>query len=81
MADGLDQGQASAYCSLGVMLMGLWVAEIDQYAIAHVPSDKAVEAADRLGDAIVVRAQNVAQVFRIEPRRQRCRADHIAEHY
>src|SRR5262249_61561696 len=72
MADRLDLLQAGAHRSFSIILMSLRVTEIDQHAIAHVPSDKAIVAADRLGDALVVRAQNLAQILGIESRGQ-CR--------
>src|SRR5215813_10592337 len=57
------------------------VAEIDQDAIAHVFRDKAVEPRDDLGDGAVIRANDLAQIFGIELRRERGRADEIAEHH
>src|SRR5215469_16366010 len=80
VAEGFDLRQTRANRSLSVILMGAWVAEIDHHSIAHVPSDKAVEAGDRVRDALVVRAQNLSQILRIEPRGQDCRAYKIAEH-
>jgi len=50
------------------------LAEIDQHPAAHVLG-KAVEIADR---AIVV-VDQLAQILGVEPRRQRGRADKIAE--
>jgi hypothetical protein len=80
VAKGLDLRQARANRSLSVILVGAWIAEIDHHSIAHVPSDKAVEAGDRVRDALVVRAQNLPQVLRIEPRGQGCGAYKIAKH-
>jgi hypothetical protein len=37
--------------------------------------------ADRLGNALMVSANHLAQIFGIEPRGQGCRVDEIAEHY
>src|SRR5215472_14786507 len=61
--------------------MRLGVAEIDQYAVTHVPRDEAIEPSNDLGYAFVVRRNYVAKVFRVEPRGQRRRADQVAEHY
>jgi hypothetical protein len=58
----------------------LLIGEIDQYAVAHVFSDEAVEAADCFRYAQVISADQLAQLLEIEPRRQRSRTDHIAEH-
>ena len=65
---------------LGIVLMRLRVAEIDQNAIAHVLGDKAIEAPDGIRDGAVICADDLAQILGIEPRRQRHRADQIAEH-
>src|SRR5215472_6730076 len=57
------------------------VAEINQYAVAHVPGDEAVEPGDYPGDGAVISGDDVTQILGIEPRRQLGRADEIAEHY
>ena len=80
-ADRLDEREAGAHRPLGVVLVRLRVAEIDQHPVAHVLGDKAVEAGDRLGDRAVVGADDLAQVLGVEPRRERGRADQIAEHH
>src|SRR4029077_15226510 len=51
-----------------------------EHAITHVSGDKAIVPTDRLGDALLVRAQNLAQVLGIEARRERGRVHDIAEH-
>ena len=80
-ADRLDHRQPGAHRPLGIVLMRLRIAEIDQHPVAHVFGDKAVEAADRLGDGAVVGADQLAQILRVKPRRERGRADQIAEHH
>ena len=50
-ADRLDHRQPGAHRPLGIVLMRLRIAEIDQHPVAHVLGDKAVEAADRLATA------------------------------
>ena len=67
--------------ALGVVLVRVRIAEIDEHAVAHVLGDEAVVAADRVGDAAVIGADHLAQVLGIEPRRQRRRADQVAEHH
>jgi hypothetical protein len=61
--------------------MRLRIAEIDQHPIAHVFGDKAGEPGDRVGDAAVIGADDLAQILRVVARRQRRRADQIAEHH
>jgi hypothetical protein len=61
--------------------MRLRIAEINQYAIAHVVGDKAVEPGNNFGYSVVICGDDLAQIFGIEPRRKRGRADQIAEHH
>ena len=77
----LDDRQPGAHRPLGIVLMRLRIAEIDQHSIAHVLGDKAVEAADRIGDCAVVFPDQPAQILGVIPRRERGRADEIAEHH
>ena len=80
-ADGVDDCQPGASRTLGVVLMRLWIAEIDQHAVAHILGDKTPKAADGVGDAAMVGADDLAQILGIEARGQRCRADQVAEHH
>jgi hypothetical protein len=79
--DSVDRAQSRPDRPLGVVLMRLWVAEIDQYAVAHVPGDEAVEPGDNFGDSAVIRGDHVTQILGIEACGQRGRADQIAEHH
>ena len=81
LADRLDHRQPGAHRALGIVLMRMWVTEIDQHPVAHVLGDKAVEAPDRIGDGAVILPDQLAQILRVEPRRQRRRADQVAEHH
>jgi len=61
--------------------MGFRVAEINQYAVAHVPRDEAIEPDDDFGDGAVIGGDNLAEILGIETRRERRRADQVAEHH
>src|SRR4029077_2049072 len=80
-ADRLDDREPGAGRALGIVLMRLGIAEIDQHAVAHIFGDKTVKAGDGVGDAAVVGADDLAQILGIEARRQRRRTDQIAEHH
>jgi hypothetical protein len=80
-ADCLDHRQAGAHRPLGIVLMRSRIAEIDQHPVAHIFSDKAVEAADRIGDGVMVVPDEVPQILRVKTRRERRRADQVAEHH
>ena len=77
----LDQLQPGAHRALGIVLVGPRIAEIGEHAVAHVLGDKPAAAPDHLGNAAVIGADHRAQILRVEPRRQRRRADQIAEHH
>jgi hypothetical protein len=62
------------------VLVGLGIAEIDQYAIAHVPSDETSGLDDEIGTATVVRADDLLHILGVEPGRECSRADEVAEH-
>ena len=61
--------------------MRLGIAEVDEHATAHVLGDKPGEAGSRVRDAAVVGADDLAQILGIVARRQRRRANKIAEHH
>jgi len=68
-ADRFDHREAGVHRPLGIVLMRLRISEINQHAVAHVFGDKAVKAADRLGDTAMIGADDLAQILGIEPRR------------
>ena len=70
-ADCRDQLQPCAHRSLGVVLVSLRIAEVDQHAVAHVLRDEAAEALHGLGNALLIGRNDLAEVFRVHARRQR----------
>jgi hypothetical protein len=76
-----DQLEARTHRPLGVVLMRPWPAEIDEHAVAHVFGDIAVPAMNDLGAATLIGADHLPHVLRVEPSRQRRRADQIDEHH
>ena len=79
-ANRLDYRQPRPHRSLGIVLMRLRVAEIDQHPVAHIFGDKPIEAADGLGDGAMIIADQPTQILRVMTGRERGRADQIAEH-
>jgi hypothetical protein len=75
-----DQLQASAYRPLGVVLVSLWIPEINEHAIAHILRDEPIEPAHRFGSAFLVRRNNLSKVFRVHAGGQYRRADQVGEH-
>ena len=50
-----DQLQPRPHCPLGVVLMGLRIAEVHEDTVAHVFRDEPIEAAHYLRDAFLIR--------------------------
>ena len=80
-AHRLDQLQPRPYRPLGVILVGLRIAEVDQHAIAHVLRYEPAEALHGLGDALLIGGNDLAQVLRVHARRERRRTDEVREHH
>jgi hypothetical protein len=68
----VEDREAGAHRALGVLLLRIWVAEINQNAIAHELGDIAVEAPDSFAHRLVIGADHIAHVLGIEPRREVC---------
>jgi hypothetical protein len=60
-----DQLQACPYRPFGVVLMGLGITKIHERTIAHVFRDEPVEAANGLGDAFLVRRNDLSQILQV----------------
>jgi hypothetical protein len=61
----LDLFQPRPDRSLGIILMGLRIAEIDQHAVAHVFRHEPAEPLHSLGDALLISGNDLAQVLRV----------------
>ncbi len=81
LCHGFRQRQRAAHGIFGVVFMRLRIAEIDEDAVAHIFRDIAAELGHGFGRAFVIGGDDLAQILRIELRRQRGRADKIAEHH
>jgi len=66
--------------ALGVVLVRGGIAKVRKYAVAQVLDDRAAEGLDLVGTAGVKCRNDLALLFWIEPRGQRTRPDHVAEH-
>jgi hypothetical protein len=59
----------------------LWVAEIGEHSVTHIFRDDPSSLGDLLGAAAVICSDDLAHVLWVETRRERGRADEIAEHH
>src|SRR6478672_1380259 len=76
-----DQLQPCTHGPFCVVLMGLWIPEVDEDPIAHVLRYEAAEALHGLGDALLVAADNLSQVFRVHAGREGRRAYQVRKHH
>ena len=75
-----DEREAGLHRALGVVFMSLGIAEIDQYAVAHILGDKPAVAFDDRRAAAMIGADDLPQVLGIELGRKGGRTDQVAEH-
>ena len=80
-ADGAHRLEARAHRPLGLALVRPGLAEVGQHAVAHELGDVALEADDRAGTGVLVGADDLAQVLRVEAARELRRADQVAEQH
>jgi hypothetical protein len=81
LGHAIDRRQTASYGALGVVLVGAGISKIGEHPVAHIARNEPAEAFDRPGNAAVIRADDPAQILRIEPRQQCRRAHQIAEHH
>jgi hypothetical protein len=77
----LDQRQPNLDRSLGVVLVGLRITKVDQYAITHVLRYEPAKALHSLSDALLIGGNDLAQILGVHTRRQCSRADQVREHH
>ena len=76
-----DQLQPRPYRPLGVILMRLRIAEIDEHAVAHVFRHEAAKALHSLGDAFLIGRNDLAQILRVDAGGECRRTDQVREHH
>src|SRR5882757_4754533 len=76
----VDQRESATHRAFSVVLMGLRIAEVGNYAIAHVLGDKPARAADHLRAAVMIGTHDLSHVLGVEPSRERGRTHKVAEH-
>ncbi len=81
LADPRDHVQARAHRPFGLALVGLRIAEIRENPVAHIFGDVTARAGDDPRTCILERADERAQILRIELRCKRRRPDQIAEQH
>ena len=77
----IDDVETRPHRTLGLVLMGARVAEIDEDAVAHVLRDKAVVTPDRGTAPALIRRDDIAQIFGVHPGRECRRSHQVAKHH
>ena len=77
----IDDIETRPHRTLGLVLMGARVAEIDEDAVAHVLRDKAVVAPDRGTAPALKRRDHIAQIFGVHPGGECGRSHQVAKHH
>src|SRR2546425_233514 len=75
----VDEGEPPAHRPLGVVLVRLRVAEVDEQAVAQVLGDVTAEAGDGLGGSALVLGRDLSPVLGVELPGHGSRADEVAE--
>src|SRR5215467_2314108 len=75
-----ENSQTSPYCSLGVIFMGLRIAEIDEQTIPKELGDMPIVALNNFRTHLLICPYHVTPVFRVELRGQLGGIDQITEH-
>ena len=78
---GINDREPRSDRPLGLVLVRLWVAEIDQHPVTHIFRDVTIPALDHFCTAILVRPDDRTHVLGIEPSREFGRAYQINQHH
>jgi hypothetical protein len=76
---GLHHAEPGPHCPLRIVLMGAWVAKVDEQAIAEILRYVPVKALDDLGGGLLIGAHHLAQVFGVELLAQTGGVNQVAE--
>ena len=77
----IDDVETRPRRTLGLVLMGARVAEIDEDAVTHELGDKAVVMPDRGTAPVLIRRDDIAQIFGVHPGRECGRSHQVTEHH
>ena len=79
--DRIEDRQSAAHGSFRIVLVRLRATEVDKDTIAEILGDVPVVACHDVRARVVIGANHVAQVFRVDAGRERGRVDEVAEHH
>lgn len=76
----LDDPKGCPYGPLSIVLVRLWIAKIDENAVTYKSAKITTEAVNHRCTRLLIRANDFAEIFRIELRRKGRRPDEVTEH-
>jgi hypothetical protein len=79
LAQGLHDAQPGPHRPLRVVFVRLWVAKVDEQAVAQILRDMPLKAGDHLGTGVLISADHLAQLFRIKPAGERGRVHQVTK--
>src|SRR5215467_3297296 len=78
---GIEDTQARAYCSVGIIFVCHRIAEIHQQSIAQQLGNVPVIALDHVSACLLIRLDHLSQVLRIKLGGEFGRIDQVTEHH
>jgi len=79
-ADRIDCAEPGVHGALGIVLVCLRIAEIDQNAVAHVFGNGAAMLCNHTGAGFLILADQIGEILRVQPGRKLGGTDQVAEH-
>src|SRR2546421_3145249 len=81
LLQGFHDPQPGTYGALRIVLVRQGITKVDQQPIAEVLGDMPLKTLDDGGAGLLISSHYLAQLFRVQTRRQRCRVDQITEQH
>jgi hypothetical protein len=76
---GLQHPQPGSHGALGIVLVRLGVAEVDQQAVAQILGDMALVAGNHFGTGLLIGPHHLAEVFWVELAGEHGRVNQVTE--
>src|SRR5262245_13707008 len=78
---GSKNSQASTYRPLGIIFMGVGIAEIDEQTVTKKLGDMSIKMCDHLGADSLIRTNHLSVIFRIKLAGEFGGIDQVTEHH
>jgi hypothetical protein len=81
LAHGFHHPNPGPHRPLGIVLMGLGIAKVDQQPIAEILGNIPLKAGDHLGAGLLIGPYHLAPIFRVKLAGERSRIHQVAEQH